>query len=367
MIGLTWDHPRGSLPLEAAAASASLPLTWHRQPLEGFESHPIEELSRAYDLLVIDHPHVGDAAESGALRAVDDLLCVATRAIGRSSESYRYRGRSWALALDASAQVGVARPEALADPPPETWDDALALAGRVPTTIPLGGPHALLALFAIAAAHGDPPGRGPHGRLFDGDGARKAWETLAQLVERCDPESWEESPIVALERIARGQGPVWSPLVFAYVTYASPGDGRVPLSFHDAPAAACGGEPGSILGGTGLALSAARPLDERLVAHAAELVSTFQTTVIPAAGGQPAALAAWQDPKLDGSARGFYSAIRRTLEHAVVRPRFPGFVPFQSAASEAVRRALRARVDARAALADLERLYARHRPAGAEI
>ena len=61
--GLTWDHPRGYVALERAAERAraeGLDLHWERQPLEGFESHPIEDLAERYDLIVLDHPHIGD-------------------------------------------------------------------------------------------------------------------------------------------------------------------------------------------------------------------------------------------------------------------------------------------------------------------
>lgn len=364
--GLTWDHPRGYAPLEAAARSANVPLSWQRQPLEGFESHPLVELARDYDLLVIDHPHVGEAAASGALRPLDDLLAQALPAVGRSSESYAYAGRQWALPLDASAQVGVARAE-LEAPFPATWAEAVTLARRVPATLPLAGPHALLGLFAIATAFGDPPGRGPGGSLFAGDGAREAWEVLARFTGHCGAEAFDQNPIAVLERLARAGEPLWCPLVYAYVTYASGAGGRRPLRFYDAPAASGGGLPGSILGGTGVALSALRPPSPAAGRHAADLASALQLTAIPAAGGQPAARAAWSDATLDRAAGGFYSATSRTLEHAIVRPRFAGFVHFQSAGSQAVRRALRSGERATTALAELEALYAEHRPDGAEI
>ena len=62
---LTWDHPRGYNALAAAAAGLDpardgLSIAWDKQPLEGFESHPIADLCARYDLVVLDHPHVGD-------------------------------------------------------------------------------------------------------------------------------------------------------------------------------------------------------------------------------------------------------------------------------------------------------------------
>src|SRR3546814_11047065 len=66
--GLTWDHPRGYNALAAAAATRTDgELGWDKQPLEGFEAHPIADLCARYDLVVLDHPHVGEeiGRESG--------------------------------------------------------------------------------------------------------------------------------------------------------------------------------------------------------------------------------------------------------------------------------------------------------------
>lgn len=43
---------------------------------------------------------------------------------------------------------------------------------------------------------------------------------------------------------------------------------------------------------------------------------------------------------MDAAAHGFYSATLDTIEAAWVRPRLPGYIPFQAAASGAVRAAV---------------------------
>jgi len=73
--GLTWDHPRGYNALARAAVDAEgLTLQWDRQSLEGFESAPIGELCDRYDLVVLDHPHVGEAVAADCLIPVEDLF-----------------------------------------------------------------------------------------------------------------------------------------------------------------------------------------------------------------------------------------------------------------------------------------------------
>jgi len=104
---LTWDHPRGYNALAAASvlnAGARGPSKrWHKQPLEQFESCPIDELGERYDLIVLDHPHVGVAAATRCLLPLEDIFAdasleiLAREMIGATFESYRFEGRQWAL------------------------------------------------------------------------------------------------------------------------------------------------------------------------------------------------------------------------------------------------------------------------------
>ena len=86
-LGLTWDHPRGyDAPAEAARrvnADRAAPLiTWDRQPLEGFESAPITDLTARYDLIVLDHPHIGEAVAERSLFPLEDLFSAEQLASG---------------------------------------------------------------------------------------------------------------------------------------------------------------------------------------------------------------------------------------------------------------------------------------------
>jgi len=128
-VGLTWDHPRGHHALAASAerVGGEHSLRWEVQPLEGFESAPVAELARRYDLLVLDHPHVGDAVAAGSLRPIDELFDADQvriwegSAVGASMSSYRWAGRPWALPLDAATQVSVRRRDRVPQPP-RSWD-----------------------------------------------------------------------------------------------------------------------------------------------------------------------------------------------------------------------------------------------------
>jgi len=61
--GMTWNHPRGYDPMVACSRlfeeQTGTAIHWEKRSLQDFETYPVEELARAYDLIVIDHPHVG--------------------------------------------------------------------------------------------------------------------------------------------------------------------------------------------------------------------------------------------------------------------------------------------------------------------
>ena len=94
--GLTWDHPRGYVVLDALAAEDG-GVRWDRQPLEGFESRPLRTLAGDYDLVVIDHPGLGEAIGDEALRPLDTLLSGAELAAcaAVSAGSAHCRPSSW--------------------------------------------------------------------------------------------------------------------------------------------------------------------------------------------------------------------------------------------------------------------------------
>ncbi|TIW79817.1 MAG: carbohydrate ABC transporter substrate-binding protein, partial [Mesorhizobium sp.] len=56
--GMTWSHPRGYDPMMACSAlwqeKTGVSIEWEKRSLQDFESFPVEELARAYDLIVID-------------------------------------------------------------------------------------------------------------------------------------------------------------------------------------------------------------------------------------------------------------------------------------------------------------------------
>jgi len=343
--GLTWDHPRGYRALRAAAAPGSgappCDIEWDVQPLEGFESASLAQTAASYDVLVIDHPHVGDAVEQGVLRPWESLLDRAeldrldAASMGPSLASYELAGSVWALPFDAATQVSVRRHAGV--PEPTGWEEAVALADEVPVVLPTAGPHPFLTLCAIAVANGVEPATGPG--FLPEEAVAEALAVIRHFVSGPRGHTGG-NPIDVLARMQADEGPLYCPHVYGYVNYAAADAGPGPLIFGEAPVGRAG-RHGAVLGGTGLALSASCRPGVDLVEHLRWLMDdTVQSGFIPAHGGQPSAAAAWRDPDLDRRYGGFYSRTRTTLEDSWIRPRVAGAVRFQQRAAEAVREAL---------------------------
>ena len=373
LAGLTWDHPRGHQPLEtlerldeagtATYGTVPVPLHWERQPLEGFEAEPLDELTERYDVLVVDHPGLGEAVERHCLVPMDELFDAEELArwragtAGPSFASYDL-GRPWALPMDAATQVAVRRPDLLpASEVPDTWPQVLELSGRRPVAVCLGGPHALLMFSSLCVAAGGEPALGPDGYVPRATGLA-VLDLMARLLGRADRELAARNPIGVLEAMAREDGPAYCPLVYGYVTYQVPDGGRRALAAGDAPSWTPGGRRGSVLGGTGLAVSRRCQDLDGVRAHLRRLMSVpVQRELFPQAGGQPASEAAWRDPAVDARWGGFYGATRATLDAAWVRPRFAGWIPFQQRASALLRDGLLSGADHAGLLDRLDRAF----------
>lgn len=347
--GMTWDHPRGVDPLVACAeeytAGRDMQIDWDARLLEDFEAFPLDQLAREYDLLVIDHPHVGAAAASGCLVALDtvgreaELAALKGQTVGRSHESYHFAGRQWALAIDAAAQVACCRAD-WAGPRPRTWDDVIALARTSRVLWPLAPVHALMSFYSLCANAGAPCGASA-GEFVDQTVAAEVLTAMRRLADVLPAASFNMNPINVLGRMQSDNLIAYCPLIYGYVTYAlSPVERNI--AFHDMPGLRDDACNGSTLGGTGIAVSAKSANQAAAIDFAFHVASAgVQKTTYAAAGGQPAHREAWTDDAVNRATGDFYRNTIRTLEGAYVRPRFDGYVTFQHTAGEMVATCLR--------------------------
>ena len=354
---LAWDHPRATVPLAASSQAwqrlTGEPLAIRTRSLRSF-GDDVPSAAGA-DLVLIDHPHVGQAAADGAILALDDLLgaaelaALAADSAGPSHASYEYDGRQWAVAVDASCQamaVSVGFGDML--PEPVTWDDVLVLARSRPgeVALPLTPAHAISALLSLIAtreafAAGE--------RLAGPQTLVWATDTLAELAAAGPSDAYGWEPPEALARLAAGEL-ICIPLVYAYVGYE--------VSWRSAPRYRPDGPPGSILGGVGAAVlsgTADRVGAARLAAWLGS--PAVQLELVRASGGQPATRSAWTAPGGDP----LFAAVLPTLQASLLRPRDPWWPAFQNDAGDLLARGLRERREPPLLADELARLYHDHR------
>ena len=366
--GMTWSHPRGYDPVVACAdvwrKRTGVGVTWDKRSLQDFESCPVNELATRYDLIVIDHPHVGQITEAGCLTPLDvadhaaDASELAAASVGGSFTSYTWNGRQWALPIDAAAQVQAYRPDLMAAPA-RTWDEviALAMAGRV--LCPMKPPHSLMVFFTLAANLGNACVTTSSGELVDSATGAQVYGMVQDLVARVDAACFEMDPIAVSERMAAADSTIaCAPLLYGYVSYAKSDFRSRRLAFADIPAAGHLGPVGSALGGTGIAVSAHTAHRREAIDFAYWLAGAeSQKGPYAAAGGQPGHAAAWGDSAVNKPVGDFYKNTRDTLEGSWVRPRHHGYMEFQADASERINRALTVREDGGHLVADLNGMF----------
>ena len=370
--GTTWNHSRGFLPMVATAQRFSelhphVEITWERRSLKAFEDYPVERLAAEYDLIVLDHPAVGQGARKGALLPLDEHLPAdflqdqARHSTGASHESYAYNGHQWSLAIDAAAPVAFWRDDLLHArglTVPQTWDELMGLAAAGHVEVPAAPINCLMNFYSLCIAHGETPFTQPD-RICAREVAQRALAQLRDLLSRCEPGCWHRNPIASHDLVSAMENTqlLYCPLAYGYSNYARPGY---------APHRLTSGEPPTIrgerlhttLGGAGLGISASARHPRVAAAYAAFVATgTTQRTLYTHSGGQPGHRTAWLEDENNRLTHGYFAATLPVLDRAYLRPRYAGYLKFQDRAGPVVHEALQGRTTDSTALDLLDALY----------
>ena len=142
--GITWNHSRAFPPLVATAQRfeelhPGIEIAWEKRSLHAFGHASLAELAQLFDLVVVDHPMMGDAETTSSLLDLSQLLdsdCLKEMeqdSAGPSFASYLYHEKLFALPIDAAAPAASFRPDLLADAgfaELSQWSEVLELARR---------------------------------------------------------------------------------------------------------------------------------------------------------------------------------------------------------------------------------------------
>lgn len=367
---MTWDHPRGYEPLiacsQAYAKAHDVRIEWDKRSLKDFGDQPIDEIAAQYDMLVIDHPHAGLAAATGCVLPLDEWIgtdtlgAIAAGSVGESYPSYAYQGHQWALPLDAAAQVAVYRADLLPDGVPTDWDAVFTLAkaarkrGQYVTT-PLCPTDAMCSFITLCSSLGEPLAGGE--QLVSPQTGKAALTMLRDLAAAGHPDALDWNPIALLNHMGAHDDVIYSPLTFGYTNYARQGYTPHTLTFTNIP-----GIVGTILGGTGFAVSASSAHPQIAADFGAWVCSAeVQASLYVNNGGQPGHRAAWEDAAANALTNQFFTNTLPTLTQAHVRPRHHGFIPFQEEAGRIVHAFLVDGGDVTTCFDALAALYREHR------
>jgi multiple sugar transport system substrate-binding protein len=366
--GMTWDHARGYDPMVATAAEwarrhPGVTITWEKRSLQAFADRPIREMADTYDLMVIDHPHVGEVAAEGNLLAFDgaghdaELAALAAQSVGQSHPSYNFEGRQWGLAIDAATPVAAFRPDRL-EAAPRSWEETKRIAARGEVGFALIPVNALMTFFGLARNMDYPVAEDPVHLLANEHAAHILGE-MREIVALMDARCLKLDPIGIYEWMGRSaDGPAYSPFGYGYTNYSRDGFCAYPLVFADAPGFGDNGPRGTVLGGTGIAVSAFTKHPQVALDYAFWIAGAdCQRGLYFGSGGQPGNAVAWEDAACNAACRDFFRNTRRTLDSAWLRPRYNGYMQLQDLAGDIVHACLTGALTEAEAIARLDAAY----------
>ena len=328
--GITWDHIRGYGPLNASIVpyqkENGIQIQWDKRNLKDFGDASLDKLAREYDLIIMDHPHVGIACETRCILPLDEILEVQAIAeawlnsVGPSFSSYRYDDHLWALPIDAACQVSCRRNDLLGEfSLPDNWNDVFLLATALKTKklfigMALCPTDCNCSFLTLCAQLGDPVQENKFTSTTTG---LNAISILKKLFMISHPESRTWNPIRLYDYMASEDDVAYCPLAFGYTNYSREGYCKNKLHYGKIP-----GKSFAVLGGAGIAVSAhCRAVDEAAAYSVWLCGENFQSQMYLEAGGQPAHKKAWINSNADAITGQFFTNTITTMEAAFVRPR----------------------------------------------
>ena len=343
--GIAWDHPRGFDPMVETASlfqkkNPEVEINWDNRPLQAFADRPIEEMAFDYDLMVIDHPHVGEASRKNLIyelnhskKYVNELSLLEKNSVGLSHQSYNFNGNQYALAIDAAAPVSAYR-EDLIDNPPKTFDETIKLAEKSKVIWPIKPVDSISCFNSIAANFDNPINVVPE-KFIDQSLAIEILKMMKKLSKLVPRDCLFMNPINVLDIMSESDEFYFCPQLYGYSNYSRTGFRKSIVNFgnmisFNEDKNNC---KGSQLGGTGLAISkTTKHLDIALEYSFWVASEVCQTDTFYKSGGQPGHLKAWQSEDVNNNCNNFFINTLNTLQKSWLRPRYDGYMYFQDKA-----------------------------------
>lgn len=343
--GITWNHSRGIVPLQAASQRFSelhpgVEIVWEKRSLQEFADYPIEKLTEFYDLLIIDHPWVGTAAETVCVLPLDEhypkefLENLENNSVGQSHSSYNYKGHQWALAIDAASPVASYRKDLFEknnQTIPKTWEDLLALAREGKVAIPAIPIDILMNFYSFCIAAGAEPFISEN-EVIDIQTGITALQAMRDLYSTLDKKMFEYNPIKIAELMTTTDDFWYCPFAYCYSNYSRKGFAENILTYTGVITFE-GKRLLTTLGGTGLSVSAFSKSKAEALQFAQFVCSPeYQSSEYIYNGGQPGYSFGWKEELNNTLTNNFFKNSWATIEESYVRPRYHRYLHFQDEA-----------------------------------
>ena len=369
--GISWNHSRALPPLVATAQRfeelhPGVRIQWDKRTLHEFGHADIATLAHNFDLLVIDHPMMGDAEAAGVLTDLLPLLSSEQLedfegdTIGPSFSSYMYKGRLYALPIDAAAPAASFRPDLLERhglKEPKLWVDVIALAQSGLVRMPAFSADLFLNFIGLCVSRGSAVAESPE-QLVDHEIGAHCLEQLSEIAALMPDDIYRMNPIAVYEQMSSKDTIAYCPFAYTYSNYSRNGFASRRIRFSDPVALEKHLPMRTVVGGTGIAVSAKCPNVPLALEYSVFVAGrTCQSTLYGLAGGQPARRSAWRDPLLNQISDDFFSRTFSSMERSWMRPRYPGYVSLQERAGEALVEHLKHRGSTRKPLEQIDTLY----------
>lgn len=369
--GITWNHSRGYTPMVATAQRFNeqypfVSVQWHKRTLQEFADKSIDELIDEFDLLVIDHPWTGFAAEHGLFVPLSDHLPreflndLQQNSVGASFESYLYQEKLWSLPIDAAAPVASYREDLFRKKKwelPENFNDLLVLAEKGNVIFPAIPIDTLMHFYMFCATLGNPPFSNED-EAIDMDTGIEALELFKSLADKTDKRCFQLNPINIYELMALSDDLLYCPFAYGYSNYARPGYAKNTLTFTDLISLNKDRKFISAIGGTGIAVSQKSENKCAAIQYAQYVASGIcQKSIYVETGGQPAHREAWKNGIVNRITNNYFTNTLPTLDRAYLRPRYNGYMYFQDRAGDVIRDFLMNGGSVKTVLQQLNKIY----------
>lgn len=347
--GITWNHSRALPPLVAASQRyeelhPQIRVQWEKRTLDEFGHASLVDLAQRYDLLIVDHPMFGEVHRDGILLDLkprlqsENFIALQGDALGPCFESYHYQGCLYALPVDAAAPAASYRPdllERIGKQPPATWDELIELARTGVVCMPAFPADLFLNFLGMCASRDGM--MASYDQLLDRIVAARCIEELRELASYMPEAIYSMNPIDIYEAMSSRDEFAYCPFAYTYSNYSRLGFVAHTLLFANPVSLREGIPLRTVLGGTGIAISAQCKHADIAVKFCAFVAgSDCQTSLYGICGGQPASNTAWHDPLLNSISNNFFERTRSSIETAIVRPRYAGYIALQVAAGKTI-------------------------------